>query len=72
MDRWSRIWFNPHARRQMQARNISVDDVLVALAGGEVIAGYPGDHPHPTRLILGLVGNRSLHWQSHSSLTRMR
>lgn len=45
----------------MFERRIGRDEVVAALASGEVIASYPDDVPFPSVLLLAEVGNRSLH-----------
>jgi hypothetical protein len=53
--------FTGHALKQMFARGISPADVQSAVEGGEAIAEYPDDTPHPSRLILGFVSGRPVH-----------
>lgn len=55
------IHFSGHAIVQMFKRNIIVNDVKLAVKGGEVIKSYPYDKPYPSFLILGFVENRPLH-----------
>lgn len=45
----------------MHKRLISVEDVRAVIVGGQVIANYPDDKPYPSVLLLGFVGNRTLH-----------
>lgn len=56
-----RIVFRVHAIRRMFERQISVDDVRQALTTGQTIEEYPEDVPYPSRLVLGLAGNRPIH-----------
>ncbi|MBI4700307.1 MAG: DUF4258 domain-containing protein [Deltaproteobacteria bacterium] len=50
-----------HALARMFARAISPRQVREVVAAGEIIAEYPDDQPHPSRLLLGTVGGRALH-----------
>jgi hypothetical protein len=45
----------------MYQRGVSVEDVRVIVDTGETIEDYPEDFPHPSRLVLGWRGGRSLH-----------
>ena len=45
----------------MFERRLSVEEVRLALAGGENIEEYPDDRPYPSRLVLGWCGPRPLH-----------
>jgi hypothetical protein len=46
----------------MYQRNILSNDVLNALANGEIIEQYPSDYPFPSCLVLGLTASgKSLH-----------
>jgi len=56
-----RLVFRVHAIRRMFERRISEDDVRHVLGTGEVVEDYPDDIPYPSRLILGLRGDRPLH-----------
>lgn len=56
-----RLIFRVHAVRRMFERRISEDDVRHVLQTGEVVEDYPQDLPYPSRLVLGLRGDRSLH-----------
>ncbi len=52
--------FTNHARLEMEGEEqgiISVDDVLQALAAGEIIDEYPDDKPYPSCLVLGRTGS---------------
>ena len=53
--------FTGHALRQMFARRISAAVVRAAVEQGETIADYPGDRPHPSRLLLAYVDDRPIH-----------
>ena len=55
-----RILWQKHALERMLKRGISRDDVMHALAHGEVIETYPGDYPFPSCLIF-CIGNTPLH-----------
>jgi hypothetical protein len=46
------IKFTEHARLAMREDNITVDDIISALAG-EVIEKYPYDRPFPSCLVYG-------------------
>lgn len=56
-----RLVFRQHAIRRMFERDISVDDVAVALEGGKLVERYADDYPYPSALWLGLAGARPLH-----------
>ena len=56
-----KVTFSRHAAIRMLERDIGRKDVHRILADGEVIESYPEDHPHPSRLILGSVGQRPVH-----------
>lgn len=45
----------------MFQRRISVHAVRLILKEGEEIESYPEDGPHPSRLLLGWIGDRPLH-----------
>lgn len=56
-----RVKFTEHARLTMREDNITVDDVISALAG-EVIEEYPDDRPFPSCLVYGrTVNGKPLH-----------
>lgn len=56
-----KLVFRAHALRRMFQRGIDIGEVRHALTAGEIIESYPQDLPHPSRLVLGWVGNRPLH-----------
>ena len=45
----------------MFERGLTVDGVRRVLESGETIEDYPEDLPYPSRLVLGLVGDRAIH-----------
>jgi hypothetical protein len=45
----------------MFERSIAKSDVMEVLKSGEVIAEYPDDRLHPSRLMLGYISGRPLH-----------
>ena len=57
--------FTDHARREMAAESlgvIQVDELLEAIASGEVIEDYPDDQPYPSCLVFGRAqSGRPLH-----------
>jgi hypothetical protein len=55
------VVFSGHAVRRMFERRISRDDVVQAVAAGEVIAEYLDDTPFPSFLILATVNRRVFH-----------
>jgi hypothetical protein len=55
------IRYAGHAVRQMFARSIRREDVVMVLRTGATIAEYPEDQPYPSRLLLGFVQGRPLH-----------
>jgi hypothetical protein len=56
-----KVEFSGHALRRMFERGISVDEVLVVVSTGEIIADYPDDSPLPSCLLLGIVKTRPIH-----------
>jgi len=56
-----RLVYRVHAIERMVERGISHDDVRKVLAEGKEIESYPGDFPHPSRLVLGWCGQRPIH-----------
>ncbi len=57
----AKLIFRVHALRRMFQRRITLDDVRIVLALGEVIEARPDDLPYPSRLLLGYAGGRALH-----------
>jgi hypothetical protein len=53
--------FRVHAIQRMAQRGLKVEDVRHVLDAGEVIENYPNDHPYPSTLVLGWVGDRAVH-----------
>jgi hypothetical protein len=45
----------------MFERRVARDAVNAVILGGETVADYPDDIPHPSRLPLGFVEGRPLH-----------
>ena len=56
-----RLRFKVHAITQMEERNLSADDVRMALDSGEDIESRPDDPPYPARLVLGFCPDGALH-----------
>jgi len=48
----SLIW-TEHIFKKFIERNITMNDVIVALGNGEIIEQYPNDYPFPSCLVLG-------------------
>jgi hypothetical protein len=42
-----------HADEEMAADALGLDDVFQSVIGGEIIEGYPTDHPLPSCLVYG-------------------
>ncbi len=57
----NKITIGEHAFRRMFEREISPEDVLNSIRGGEVIKEYPDDKPYPSYLILSFVKNKPVH-----------
>lgn len=53
--------FSGHAVRRMFKRSVARDEVLEAIAVGEVIEEYPDDTPFPSYLLLARSRDRVLH-----------
>ncbi len=53
--------YGVHAIQRMVKRRISHNDVRKVLAEGKEIESYPGDFPHPIRLLPGWCGQRPIH-----------
>jgi len=57
--------FTGHARREMESESlgvIQIDELLEAIASGEIIEDYPDDQPYPSCLIFGRAqSGRPLH-----------
>lgn len=53
--------FTFNALEQADARKISEDDVLIALAQGEILEDYPDDPRGPSCLVLGHARGKPLH-----------
>ncbi|HQN92167.1 MAG TPA: DUF4258 domain-containing protein [Methanoculleus sp.] len=45
----------------MFGRNISTDDLFLAIRTGEIIESYPDDEPCPSALMLGFIGDHAYH-----------
>ena len=51
-----------HSATRLLERHIRYEDVLTAIATGEIIEQYPDDYPHPSCLILGVtIAEKRLH-----------
>lgn len=55
------VLFSGHAIRQLLVRNIAVNDVLMVIQQGVVIAEYPHDKPYPSQLLLGFRDELPIH-----------
>lgn len=55
------IWFSRHAIERMFERGIPPDWVREVIEGGEIIAEYADDRPHPSFLFLGFREERAIH-----------
>ena len=58
---YERLVFSAHAVQRMFERGITSDDVKSVIAGGEIIAEYPGDSPYPSRLMFRYLRGRPIH-----------
>ena len=56
-----RMVFSGHALKRMFEGAIDGDDVRAVVVGGDTIAAYPNDAPHPSALLLGWAQGRPLH-----------
>ncbi len=57
----STVTFSGHAVTRMFERNITKEEVMKAIALGEVIRFYPDDRPYPSCLLLWKGQGRVLH-----------
>jgi hypothetical protein len=57
-----RVVFSGHAIQRMFERGFNRDDLLAVIAQGETIAEYNNDRPYPSRLLLGSVAAKPLHF----------
>jgi hypothetical protein len=57
----AKLIFRVHALRRMFVRGITAAEVRDVVERGETIERYPRDVPYPSRLLLGVVGGRTLH-----------
>lgn len=55
-----KVQIRHHARIQMRARRIRIDDAIEVMLNGEIIEEYTDDIPFPSYLICGKY-NRSIH-----------
>ena len=62
-----KLLFRVHAVQRMFERHVSVKKVLGAIKAGEIIEDYSSEMPEPSRLILGLQGNRPFHVVTYES-----
>lgn len=54
-------WTN-HIFVRLVQRNISMQDVVSAIMGGEIIEDYPEDYPYPSCLIIGYtISKKTIH-----------
>lgn len=51
------VW-KEHALHRLKQRKISLNEVIEALASGEIIETYPADRPFPSCLVLGTTLNK--------------
>jgi hypothetical protein len=49
----AKLRFKVHAIIQMDERDLTVEDVRMAIENGEDIESRPDDQPYPARLVLG-------------------
>lgn len=57
----SKLRFKVHAIIQMDERNLTVEDIRIAIANGEDIETRPDEEPYPARLVLGMCRLGALH-----------
>jgi hypothetical protein len=55
------ISFRVHAVKRMFERNITANDITIALSKAKVLKEYLDDKPYPSYLILGWCENRPIH-----------
>ncbi|MDZ7840482.1 MAG: DUF4258 domain-containing protein [Gammaproteobacteria bacterium] len=55
------VLFSGHALRRMFERGLNQNAILETIEQGEEIAHYPDDHPYPSCLMLGYVGDEPVH-----------
>src|ERR1700679_3943209 len=55
------ILLKDHAVIRMIERDISQDDIMEILEGGEIIEDYPQAFPYPAKLSFKIVNGRPLH-----------
>lgn len=56
-----KLIYRQHAIKRMYERRISEVEILSALENGQVIESYPNDTPHPSALLLGMAGTKTVH-----------
>ena len=50
------FYFTTHALEEMDNDDLEIEDIMNIAEKGEVIAEYPNDKPHPSKLVLGWIG----------------
>ena len=56
-----KVQIRHHARIRMRNRGIRVDDIVCALAHGELLEEYANDKPYPSCLIYGESEGKPIH-----------
>ena len=46
-----------HARKRMNSRNITIEEITQVILEGEILESYPDDKPFPSGLIMGKIRN---------------
>ena len=52
-----RINITAHAQQEAANDSLSLADVFVSLANGQIIESYPTDRPYPSALVLGFTAD---------------
>lgn len=58
---YEKVIYRVHAIQRMFERNITEEDVSMALKTGETVEIYPDDFPYPSQLIMAWVNGKPLH-----------
>ena len=56
-----KLIYRQHAIKRMHERRITEAEIHSALETGQVIESYPNDTPHPSALLLGMAGTKTVH-----------
>jgi len=56
-----KLIYRQHAIKRMYERRITEAEIHRALEAGEVIENYSNDTPHPSVLLLGTAGSKTVH-----------